>query len=320
MSARAQGRSSDADQTVTALPELLVSEFEHLGLSPYEARVMVAMLKLGSATTAQLEAVANLPRTSTYKVLQSLAVKRLAERLPVEGAAVWAPAPRDEVLDRLYEAEQDTQEQRLRQLQARTDHARALLAQAFPAVADVPPPFVHLLHGAAQMKRVYEQIVTEARTELAMFTRPPYAWQFPSPNRAVLDMLLRGVKARVLYQAEQWHDPGAEAFRTEMEIYHRAGVEARLAERLPIKLIVVDRRVTLVNMAIPDAPDGGYPTTLHIEHEGYAEIQADAFERRWETAVPLMPAAPAEETVSEGLGSDATIERLDRVRERTTRA
>lgn len=280
-----------ASLATAALPELLVSEFEHLGLSPYEARVMVAMLKLGSATTAQLEAVAKLPRTSTYKVLNTLAMKRLAERLPGDGPAVWVPAPRDQVLDRLYEAEQDAKEQHLRSLQARRDHARALLAQAFPDVADVPPPFVHLLHGAAQMKRVYEQSANNCRTELIMFTRPPYSWSFPNPNRAVLDMLLRGVKARVLYEEAQWHDPGAEAFRTEMEIYHRAGVKARLAKSLPIKLIIFDRRVTLLNMAIPDTPDGGYPTTLHIEHEGFAEVQADAFERRWESAVPLVTPA-----------------------------
>ena len=286
---------SGGGATPAGLPELLVSEFEDLGLSVYEARVMVALLKLGSATTAQLENIANLPRTSIYKVLQSLSVKRLAERLPVDGAAMWAPAPRDEVLDRLYDAEQDVHTEQLRQLRARTEHARKLLAQALPEATPVPPPFVHLLHGAAQGKRIYEQLVSEARHELIMFTRPPYTWNFPDPNRAVLDMLLRGVRARVLYQYEEWHDPEARAFRTEMEIYHRAGVDARLAERLPIKLMVVDRRTTLVNMAMME--DGGYPTTLHIEHEGYAEIQADAFEQRWAISTPVVASestAPAQ--------------------------
>jgi hypothetical protein len=225
-------------------------------------------------------------------VLNTLASKRLAERLPLEGSAVWAPVARDEVADRLYEAQEDAQHERLRQLRARAEHARLLLGQAFADAPSVPLPQAHFLFGAAQMKRTYEQLLTEAQEELVMFTRPPYTWTFPNPNPVVLDMLARGVRARVLYVADHWEDPAAEDFRTEMEVYHRAGVRARLADRLPIKLVVVDGRVTLLNLAEPETPEGGYPTTLLIDHPGYAEVQTAAFERYWAAAQPLSKPRP----------------------------
>lgn len=268
-------------------PELLRTELEELGLSPYEARVLLALLRLGSATTAQLETLADIPRTSIYKVLNSLAVKRLAERLPVEGSALWASVASDQVAERLYEAQEDAHAERLTQLRDRSRYAHQLLVESFADAPSVALPQAHFLFGAAQMKRTYEQLLAEAESELVMFTRPPYAWRFPNPNRAVLDMLSRGVSARVLYVAKQWQDPAAEAFRTEMDVYHQAGVQARLAERLPIKLVVVDRSKTLVNLADAAAPEGGYPNTLLVEHLGYAEVQAAAFEQYWQAARPL---------------------------------
>lgn len=282
-----KGAKKGADG-VTDVYERVRSEFEELGLSPYEARVLLGMLKLGSATTAQLETVAGLPRTSTYRVLQTLATKGLAERVAADGPAVWSAVPRDSVLERICEAYEDVQAKRMRQLRARADGARALLNQAFSdAVEALPPPSSRFLHTAAQLKRSYEEALSQARAELVMFTRPPYTWHGSEPNPVVLKMLERGVATRVLYLSDQWEDPAEEDFRAEMDAYHHAGVEARLAERLPVKLIVVDRHLAIVNMADSATESGGYPTMLHVDHAGFAELQVNAFEQYWQRAAPL---------------------------------
>lgn len=268
------------------LPEALPRELAELGLSPYEARILLALLQLGSATTLQLARLSRVPRTSTYQVLEELSAKRLAERLPGGGPAVWASPGLDDVLERL----DATQEERLRQHRSRSARVREMLVELLPESPSVALPYVHFLHGAVQVKRVYEQMLGEATCELVMFTRPPYTWALGKPNPVVLETLTRGIRARVLYQASQWADPAAEAFRAEMQAYHDAGVEARLAEDLPIKLTVVDRRVTLIVMTDPVSVESGYPTTLHVEHPGFSAVQADAFEQRWAAARPLMEA------------------------------
>jgi hypothetical protein len=254
-------------------------------------------MSVGTGDSTQLARLSGVPRTSVYPVLDELVAKRLVERLPGGDPATWGSVGRAEVLARLEAAE----EQRLAQYRERTARLGEMLAEAMPDAPEAPLPCVHLLPKPDQARQAYEEILTGARHELLMFTRPPYAWKLGQPNPVVLATLARGVKARVLYQAAEWADPDAEGFGTEMSAYHRAGVQARLVEDLPIKLVVVDRRTTLVSMSDPHS-DAGYPTIMSIDHPGYAAVQADAFEQRWATGAPVPhsdgdegpePAAPA---------------------------
>ena len=104
-------------------------------------------------------------------------------------------------------------------------------------------------------------------------------------NPAVLEALARGVSIRVLYEAASWEDPEAESFRASMAAYHRAGVQGRVVDELPMKMVTADRRATLFALADPVLREVGFPMNLLVEHEGYAAFVADAFEFRWATEI-----------------------------------
>lgn len=282
------------------IPLALVRAFTLLGVSPYEARVLLALLRLGPANTMHLSSLSGVPRTSTYQVLEALSAKRLAARVPGQGPAVWAAVGREEVFKRLEAELEVAHQERLREHRVHAEQARRMLATGFPETPLAALPFVHILPGPVQTKKAYEDMLQGARQELVMFTRPPYASLLGPPNPAVMDMLERGVSAQVLYEAEKWERPDAHAFRQEMETYHQAGVQARLTDHLPVKLVVVDRRTALVGMTNPVAPEASYPTHMLVEHPGYAAIQAAAFDQLWSAAVPLThPATAADEPVPE---------------------
>ncbi len=288
------------------LPDTLLREFEQLELSPYEARVLLALLRLGSANTAQLARHSGVPRTSTYQVLEELNRKGLAQRLSVEGPAVWASPGREEVFDRLDAA----QEERLRQHRARTARLREVLAQTFPEAPDAAAPYVHVVQGASQVSTIYDRLLAEVESELLVFNRPPYSFPAEEVNQAVLDALGRGVAARVLYQGPQWDDPSAHRFRRAQAVYFEAGVRARLVEELPIKLAVADRRVALLAMSDPVLPEVGFPTTLLVEHPGFATLQAEAFERLWASARPLENGQVLSALRATGSGPEGTVQTL----------
>lgn len=290
---RAVQLTGEADELLLApAPEGLVREFEQLGLSLYESSVLLALLRLGSATSLQLAQVSSVPRTSTYQVLQELMARRLAIRVSAPGPAVWASPGRDEVLARLDAAQED----RLRQHRERAARVREMLAESLPEGPSVAMPYVHVMHSAAQVRVTYDTMLADASQEFVVFNRPPYS-PAANPvrlkrreieardevNETVLDALGRGVVIRALYQAAQWDDPQAKPFRESMAAYHRAGVKGRLVEELPIKLAVADRRVALLTMTDPSLPEIGFPTTLLIDHPGCAAVQAEAFDRVWAT-------------------------------------
>ena len=269
-------------------------ELEDLGLSSYEARILLALLRLGPANSAELAKVSGVPRTSAYQVLEELGSKRLVERLPGGRAAVWACPGTDLVFDRLDAA----QEERLRDHRTRTARLRKALAEPATAAGAVATPYVHMVRGAAEVRSVYDRLLTGATDEVLVFNMPPYSTPDPvkqtpndptghdEVNPLVLEALDRGVRFRVLYQASQWTRPPSAAFRRAMAVYHRAGVKARVADELPTKLAVADRASVL--LALPD-PDQqiGFPTNLFVDHAGFAALQADAFEHRWRSARSL---------------------------------
>lgn len=110
------------------VPDGLRRELQELGLRPYEARVLLALLRAGSANSAQLAELSGVPRTSTYQVMEALTEQGLAERVPTHGPAVWTCEGWEAVVDVLDAAE----EERLRQHHARTSRLRQALAEVLP--------------------------------------------------------------------------------------------------------------------------------------------------------------------------------------------
>ena len=115
--------------TPPAVPDSLRLELQELGLRPYEARVLLALLRAGSANSAQLAELSGVPRTSTYQVMEALTEQNLAERVPTHGPAVWTCGGWEAVVDALDAAE----EERLRQHHARTVQLRQVLSETLPA-------------------------------------------------------------------------------------------------------------------------------------------------------------------------------------------
>lgn len=109
-------------------PGAIAVEFHALGLRPYAARVLVALLSAGSANSAQLAELSGVPRTSVYQVMDALADQGLVECVPTHGPAVWTCSGGDAVIDALDAAE----EERLRQHHARTERLRQELAEILP--------------------------------------------------------------------------------------------------------------------------------------------------------------------------------------------
>ncbi len=252
-----------------------------------------------------------------YRVLEDLARRRLVERLAVDGPATWASPGVDEVLERLHVdqqqrlvAERAEQEDRLAALHAEQERrlldlkenydvriqelaervagARDLLAEVAAEPAG-PLPRVQLIPSAAQLDKVYDDLLAEVRSELLVLVRPPYAHALGSVKTSIIDALSRGVRARAIYEASQLSGPEADGFRRETSAYHEAGVDARVVDHIPIKMAIFDRTVTLVALVEP-APDRiAYPTFLLVDHAGFAAYQAEAFDQRWAEARPAPP-------------------------------
>lgn len=275
------GRKRSPAAHTSQLGESLERDLEEFGLNGYEARVLVALASAGTADATELGRLSGVNRTSVYPVLQELTAQGLAEHLPGKTAR-WASLPAEELLERLYERH----EQRLQSLRDRKQHTERSLRRLMAQSASDQVPYVHFLRGAAQVKRRYDALLAGAQAEVLVFNLPPYTWAAGRPNPAVFEAIDRGVQFKVMYQSAEFRAPEAEATRQELDAYHAAGVQGRVVDTLPSKLMVADRCVALIAIPDPALAEDAYPTTLHIEHPGFVSMQADSFDCRWATGRP----------------------------------
>lgn len=278
--------SSTAPATPSVRPERLAREFEDLGLGPAEARVIVALLQLGSAKSAQLAKAAGVPRTGIYQLIESLQEKGLVLRVPAGGPALWTTPGQDKILDRLHSALLAAQEERAQQHALRATILRELLAEALPPPAPVTIPYVHLITCPAQVREEHERLLNQATDESLIFTRPPFSTEPGDAFVATMNALNRGVSMRALYQAAQAEDPEAIGFRASADEYKAAGVQARVVDTLPVKLLVVDRKAAILALDNPEGNLEGLSVTLLLEHPGMAGLLAKLFEMYWQDGRP----------------------------------
>lgn len=104
-------------------------ELQRLGLRPYAARLLLALLRSGSGNSAQLAELSGVPRTSVYQVMQTLTEQGLVEAGATHGPMVWT-CPGWEVVVDLLDA---TEEERVRQHHERTKGLRHELSTVLPA-------------------------------------------------------------------------------------------------------------------------------------------------------------------------------------------
>lgn len=270
--ARASGAGKESGQDAA-----LRLELEHQGLSPYEAKVLLALLRLGTATIPQLNQICDVPRANVYGVLEALGDMRVAERLPNQRPMLWTTPGREAVLDRLNAIAED----RLREHKERTERVRSMLVEAIPESLGGTLPYANLIRSPRHVERTYNEMLRAAEREVLMFTKPPYT--STKVNPVVAETLARGVTARVIYEMETVQEPECQEW---LDAYDAAGVQARTCDHLALKLVIVDRKSLLIGLRDPDEPDTGYPATLHIDHPGYAELHVVGFEKAWAAARP----------------------------------
>jgi len=129
------GHQQLGQPAINAFQGRLRHELRAVGLRPYEARVLLALLPVEAADSATLATLSGVPRTSIYTVMATLTQRGLAEALPSDGSMVWTSVGWRAALDALGAAE----EERVDLHHRRTRALSRALHQTFPSRSSVRP-------------------------------------------------------------------------------------------------------------------------------------------------------------------------------------
>lgn len=249
-----------------------VAQLVRLGLTTYEARAYLALLRRSSYTAAQVARQAGLPRQRIYDVLSSLVSKGLASSRP--GSVVgYSPTSPELAVERLVTAHR----QQLAQLERDAAVMTADLRPAYEAgqIHTDPLEYIEVLRDRRAIAERFAELQANVKSEILVFTKPPYA-TLPQENVEGL-RLAQTHAARSIYELSILEDSTTAA---SVRRFVEAGTEARFVERLPLKLVIIDEEIVMFGMQDPVAGTEEL-TIVVVEHPSLAPLLKLSFESVW---------------------------------------
>jgi HTH-type transcriptional regulator, sugar sensing transcriptional regulator len=253
-------------------------QLAELGLTTYEAKAYLALLRRETSAAADVARLAGIPRQRIYDVLATLVQKGLASQRPGPPTKYGAVSPafaierllinRREELDRIERS------------------SREMIDALEPAYAAGrkerdPLDYIEVLRDRAAINERFGELQAGIREEILVFTKPPYAT--PAQENVEGFDVSRQHRARSVYEFSALDDP---AFAAGVRRFVEAGEEARFVEELPLKLVIIDEAIVMFGLEDPVAGSSGL-TLAVFEHHALARLLKIAFDTVWARGLTL---------------------------------
>jgi len=254
----------------------LVTQLTRLGLTSYEAKAYLTLIRRDSFTAAQVARQSGLPRQRIYDVLGSLVQKGLAAARP-GNVVKYAATPPELAIELLLGSHRD-------QL-ARMEHDAQLmvtdLKPAFEAGQEHTDPleYIEVLRDKRAINERFAELQAAVKREILVFTKPPYATP-PQENVEGLEVI-QTHEARSIYEFSVFDDA---AVAHGVQRFVEAGEQARFVPSLPLKLVIIDETIVMFGMEDPVAGSSEL-TIVVVEHQSLAKVLKTAFDAIWDSGL-----------------------------------
>ncbi|MFF8277336.1 TrmB family transcriptional regulator [Streptomyces lateritius] len=257
-----------------------------LGLEPDDERVYRALLGRPNSTAVLLADLLALRQAPVDTALSRLTEWGLASRSTDERFTAAPPAM---ALGALISQRRDGLRMAEQALVTFAEEHRAAMTGS--SISDL----IEVVTGVDAIRHRFLQVQQAARTQVRSFITAPFVALPPDENTAEPMALDRGVLFRAVLDRAVLAEPGI--VRDAIESL-RNGVQLRVTDHLPMKLVLADADLGLVPLAVTPA---GEPGAVLLHRSGLLNALDALFETVWRTAHPL-------ELPGRGAGSEALVE------------
>ena len=280
---------------------VLTTKLQQIGLTQREAEVYIALLQRKEFTAPELTKITTITRTKIYEILQSLVHKGICTESSRNGNKLYRCIDPKIALQNIinnyelsveqkkidYEMKQKIDiEQKKKAAEQLEKELITLRQNHFNSLE--PFDYIEILTDKRQIAQKWISIQQITRSELLVFTKPPYTTSSVADNIEEEKELFKKQKIVVkgLYEYKGLTPDELENLVKTVEVYQEIGEEARLIEELPMKLVISDE--TLVMFALNDRismkPN---ITSMVVDHPGYAAALKKVFESYWANGISV---------------------------------
>jgi sugar-specific transcriptional regulator TrmB len=261
-------------------PELIQCLLD-LGLGEREAKVYLALLKKRQAAAAELQKISGIPQSKIYEVINGLVQKGYCTEIKTGRKRAFEVINPQIALDSSF----DGLKKRLQNSFSQKKKLVEIYSSSEKAAK--PLDYIELLKGNENIHHRYCQLVADTSHELIGFGRRPYACDTEEKSKEQDDIesgiLSRGVKARWVYEIclpeDEWLIP-------DLSKLNQAGVGIRVAETLPLKMMIFDKDLLLVAEEEPFGQSGDLTMSV-IRQNTIVKAFYALFEYFWLNSIDL---------------------------------
>jgi len=283
---------------------LILKRFKEVGLTSYEARSYLSLLERDTLTVAEVSKIAEIPRANAYEALEKLMAKGMCIAKPGETKRYSASDPAS-LEDRFFgQLDQATKmeiqnlktdvETKEKQILEKAEGVKRNVAQMMKELRPQfeesrletnPMDYIEIIKDPYQIHKRFMHLVGEAKEEILVFTKPPYTGPREKLEEQVhleTEIFKRRVRARSIYEISTDADEKGWQFQM-IDRAVRAGEEARILHKLPMKMVVFDSRIVIYALEDPVSKQPSLTSQI-VEHRALAESLKILFETLWERA------------------------------------
>ncbi|MFD8970824.1 helix-turn-helix domain-containing protein [Streptomyces sp. NPDC059593] len=258
-----------------------------LGLGRAEEAVYTALLGRPAASAHELVRQTGLGEPEVAGILHDLSARGLVAIAAEAGSGAPDPSGGTPVRYRLTPPSVALAPLLVEQRNAlhRAETAFSMVTEQYRSTAAHPAgSVVEVVVGVEQVAHRFHQLQRGAQRELLVFLDgEPIAVPREDADASESSALDRGVDFRVVASKDYLDSPGV---GKDVRAAMSAGLEIRLVESLPLKMVVSDRERAMVPLDMADS--GGEPSAIVVYRSGLLTALVHLFEWEWGQARPLL--------------------------------
>ena len=215
--------------------------FEELGLSSYQAKVLVALMQCGESKASDVAQLSGVPRAKVYSVLDQLVDMGLADKKPGRPVRYKAKAP-EEIVERLKLNIESEFKRKLTKIEEMKGDLVRILGELYRPSEVESKELIKIVKVGEPSERETRLMFSEAEKEIDIISK--VFEYYPKVKDELVDATKRGVKVRILLLGKDFLDERSRRVQEEIVSLFRKdlkNVEIKFSKTtLPLRGTIVD--------------------------------------------------------------------------------
>jgi sugar-specific transcriptional regulator TrmB len=255
--------------------------FVEIGLTEREAKVYMTLLSGRMYSASDLQKAVNIPRTKIYEVLNKMLSRGICTERKLGKNKIYEAIEPELALESIYSKYQNDLNRKKKMI----DQLSEVFTPIFENSKSIinPLEFIEVMRDKVQIHRRYTNSVRNTKREMLTFNKGPYASDNPERLTEQEDeetkLLKRGGKTKNIYEFKEFNE--VDWLLESVKKTVRFGQEARVVEKLPIKMLIFDDEKVMFPLEQPIDVSNDL-TMIYIEHKQLANACRILFNHMWD--------------------------------------